>query len=93
MRPHSSLVLVHLRHPMKSDPTTLSRSPMTLDDIRFDPKYSQVTSTVELLLFKFSGEKLEASSSFLESINQPLLPDEIRIDVLWLHFKLNRAKR
>ena len=89
MGPHSSLMLVHLR---ETDPITSARSPITLDDMRFDPKYSQVTATVELLLFKISGGRLEASSAFLSSFDPPLRPDQIEFDILWLHPNLNRRR-
>lgn len=91
--PHSSLMLVHLRKPMKTDTGTIDRSPITLDDMRFDPSYSQITATCELLLFKASGGRLEASSSFLSSFDPPLRPEDVLIDVLWLHPNATRRTR
>jgi len=90
MGPHNSLMLLHSRQPMTTDLSTSVRRPITLDDIRFDPKYSQVIDTIELLLFKVSNGRLEGSSSFLSSFDPPLRPDDIEIDVLWLHPNLHR---
>jgi hypothetical protein len=83
--PNDSLMLVHLLNPMKTDSETHLRTPITLDDMRFDPQYTQVTATCELLLFKLSGGRLEASSSYLASFDPRLRPAEIEIDILWLH--------
>jgi hypothetical protein len=83
--PHESLMLVHLRHPMKLDSDTLARSPITFADMHFDPRYSQITTTWELLLFKLSDGELEASSSYISSFVPRLQPTDIKIDILWLH--------
>lgn len=83
--PHYSLMLVHLRNPMKTDSTTHVRSPVTFADMHFDPRYSQITATWELLLFKLSGGRLEASSSYLASFEPRLRPADIVIDIQWLH--------
>jgi hypothetical protein len=82
--PNTSLMLDHVRNPMKTDPETKARSPITLDDIRFDPRYSQVTSTVELLMFKLSNGHLAASSAFISSFDPPLGPSDILVDIFWL---------
>jgi hypothetical protein len=91
--PHNSLMAVHLRNPTKVDPNTHLRPPITLDDIRFNPQYSQITATFEMLLFKASDGRLEASSSFIKSFDPPLRPKEIPIDILWPHPNLTRAPR
>ena len=91
--PHNSLMAVHLRNPTKVDPNTRLRSPITLDDIRFNPQYSQITATFEMLLFKASDGRLEASSSFIKSFDPPLRPKKIPIDILWPHPNLTRAPR
>lgn len=91
--PHESLMLVHLRHPMKLDSNTLARSPITFADMHFDPRYSQITATWELLLYKLSDGHLEGSSSYIASFAPPLRPADIRIDVLWLHPHPRRKRR
>jgi hypothetical protein len=83
--PHESLMLVHLRHPMKTDSYTLARSPITFADMHYDPHYSQITATWELLLFKLSDGHLEGSSSYIASFAPRLRPADIPIDILWLH--------
>jgi hypothetical protein len=82
--PHNSLMLVHLLNPMKTDANTHLRSPITLDDMRFDPKYAQVTATSELLLFKLFGGWLPLGS-YLASFDPKLQPADIEIDIQWLH--------
>jgi hypothetical protein len=83
--PHQSLMLVHLRHPMKTDAATDLRSPITFADMQFDPRYSQIAASWELLLLKLSGGRLDTSSSYLASFEPRLRPEDIGIDILWLH--------
>ncbi len=88
--PHSSLMVVHLHNPMKTDPITHLRSPITLDDMRFDPQFSQVTTTFEMLLFKISNGRLERATQFLSSFEPPLRPEDMPLDIVWLHLHRNR---
>lgn len=56
--PHTSLMLVHLRHTTKIDATMNSASPITFADMQINPSYSPVSATWELLLFKLPGGRL-----------------------------------
>ena len=96
--PHTSLVTGYLRQPMIED-IMLTRehsSPVTYDDIRFNPKYSQVTQTWQLLCLRLFGVRIEYAdnthvgtpytligSSWIESFDPPLRRDEVPIDLLW----------
>jgi hypothetical protein len=53
--PHTSLMLQHAEGPEKASLFTEGRSPITLDDTRFQPRYSQVTATWELFAAKLTG--------------------------------------
>jgi hypothetical protein len=53
--PHTSLVLQHEGHPGKANIYMGSYSPITMDDTRFHPRYSQVTASWELLTAKLTG--------------------------------------
>jgi hypothetical protein len=82
--PHSSLMAVHLRNPTKIDPITRILSPITLDDTRFNPVFSQVTARFERLFYKISNGRLEGEITFLSSFESPLRPEDIQIDIFWL---------
>jgi len=82
--PHSSLMAVHMRNPMKTDPISDLRSPITLDDIRFNPEFSQVTATFDMLLFKLSDGRL-GRTTFILSFEPPLQPKDIPLDLVWFH--------
>ena len=88
--PHQSLMLVHLRQPRKIDADTHERSPITFSDMEFDPRYSQVTASWNLLLFKLSDGRLEASSSYLAAFEPRIHPADLAIDILWLHPRPHR---
>jgi hypothetical protein len=83
--PHTSLMAVHLRSPMKTDPISDLRSPITLDDMRFNPQFSQITGTFEMLFFKISDGKLGGKTRFLYSFDPPLQPKDVPLDLVWLH--------
>jgi hypothetical protein len=85
--PHSSLMAVHLRNPTKTDPYTSLRSPITLDDMRFDPEFSQIIATFDMMVFKISRGKFERASSFLSSFDPPLEPEDIPLDIVWFHLR------
>jgi hypothetical protein len=96
MGPHTSLMLNHAAQPQKADIYLRSRSPITLDDVRFHPRYSQVTATFELLGLKAFGARPSAhdqrltGSSWLESFDPPLVPTDLAWDLFWLHLRDNR---
>lgn len=96
--PHTSLVTGYLREPAVEDIllTRVHTSPVTYDDIRFNPKYSQVTQTWQLLCLKLFGVRVEyadnthvgtpytlVGSSWIESFDPPLERAEVPIDLLW----------
>jgi hypothetical protein len=53
--PHTSLMLQHEGRPEKVNVYGEGRSPITLDDTRFHPRYSQVTATWELFAARLTG--------------------------------------
>jgi hypothetical protein len=53
--PHTSLMLQHELRPEKANIFLEGRSPITIDDTRFHPRYSQVTASWELLTAKLTG--------------------------------------
>jgi hypothetical protein len=61
-------------------------SPVTLDDLRFNPAYSQVTNTIELLLLRtLPGDRQWLQrTAWLGGFNPPLERRDLRFDVLWL---------
>jgi hypothetical protein len=96
--PHTSLITGYLRQPMKSDITLVreQKTPITYDDIRFNPKYSQITQTWQLFALRIFGLRIEyadnthigtpftlVGSSWIESFDPPLRREEVPIDLLW----------
>lgn len=96
--PHTSLVTGYIRKPMKNEImlVTQHRGPISYDDVRFNPKYSQITQTWQLLRLKVLGTRTEYSknthvgtpytlvgTSWIESFDPPLTRDEVPIDLLW----------
>lgn len=96
--PHTSLVIGYLRKPMKNEIMLVDErlGPITYEDIRFNPKYSQITQTWQLLRLKVLGTRTEYSknthvgtpytlvgTSWIESFDPPLTREEVPIDLLW----------
>jgi hypothetical protein len=88
--PHTSLMLQHEGRPIKTDLGADGRSPITIDDTRFQPRYSQVTATWELFLMKLTGHVPRSSnpqllgSTWAEGFAEPPLPEW---DVFWLRLR------
>lgn len=94
MGPFTTLMIDHTRQVTKFNEWTKRAEPVTLEDMRFDPAYSQVTDTIELLLLKsiLANDWLNRSQ-WLSGMTPPLGADEVTLDILWLHPRLSSASR
>jgi hypothetical protein len=92
--PHTSLMLNHIQKPTKVNVYMGDRSPITIDDVRFHPRYSQVTATWELLATKItkrqprSPDAVRLGTTWSEGFSEPPLADW---DIFWFH--LDRRSR
>jgi hypothetical protein len=87
--PHETLLLTHNHNPMKVD-LLGRRSLVTMDDERFNPRFSPVVATLELLQFKLTGriphsaDRGFTGSTWAECFEPPLQRSEVHFDLFWL---------
>ena len=82
--PHTVILIDHQRPTAQSSDWTQARGPLTLDDVRFNPAYSQVTNTADLLLLKMlPGTGLVRRTRWMAR-EFPSGRANVPIDVLWL---------
>jgi hypothetical protein len=92
--PHTSLMVNHQQKPSRANISMDSRSPITLDDVRFHPRYSQVTASWELFIQKITGDIPRSEhprivgSTWLEGFREPPTADW---DIFWLHLRDSRG--
>jgi hypothetical protein len=97
--PHETLMLLHTRQPVKQDMLQDSQSPITLDDMRFHPRYSQLTSTFELCWINLTGRVPRSrqphleGSTWSEGFDPALSSEMIRWDIFWLHLHKLQTRR
>jgi hypothetical protein len=86
MGPLTSIMIDHTREVTKSAGWSERRAPITLDDVLFDPAYSQVTNTIELLCFELAPETpWLRRTSWLAGMTPPLERRQIDLDIFWLN--------
>jgi hypothetical protein len=88
--PHTSLMLDHIKQPTKANIYTEDRSPITIDDLRFHPRYSQITATWELFATKLTKTQPRSpypvllGSTWSEGFREPPAADW---DIFWLNLR------
>jgi hypothetical protein len=82
--PHVALVLMRdhsTRKPNMDQPLTYS--PLMMDDMRFNPRYSQMAATGELLWLRLTGQTLHASNPVASTYVESFSPALNSADVPW----------
>ncbi len=86
--PHTSLMLDHLNKPTKANVYMDGNSLLTIDDVRFHPRYGQVTATWELFAQKLGKRQIRSrdahllGSTWSEGFQEPPSPPW---DIFWLN--------
>jgi hypothetical protein len=92
--PHTSEMMQHLQKPTRINILKEGSSPITLDELRYNPRYSQVTATWELLVFKLTGHVPHSADPWLTgstwSEGFPHL-EPPPWDFFWLHLRRRGA--
>jgi hypothetical protein len=91
--PHTSLMLNHIDKPTKVNIFMEDRSPITIDDARFHPRYSQITATWELFATKLTKTQPRSpypvllGSTWSEGFPESQSPDW---DIFWLNLRRHK---
>lgn len=92
MGPITSVMIDHSRKITYKATWPDETVPVTLDDVRFNPSFSQVTNTTELLLFKIApGWKCLSQTQWLSGMTPPLAEDQVKLDIFWFRLKERSA--